>query len=661
MSKSASTKKSQPSGGQKSAVYQPRETDVKDYPHGIFELLSSWTVGDSDAKWGPFAKHVRAAKQEKRWVEWSIYDIARAQPDDVIDYDEVEERDARRRRSSRRRKRSVNYRINEELLHDIRPAQIDFQEYLGTEYHPGEYYDNFFKAHYGRLYGTTVKFVDKWFNGGVHLGNLKGEDPSQNTIWTTPLTEQFIEYAKRVAYEDRGNGGWPVILNDNVQRKWLIVGILGQIMEKKVFTELLFGADDTVKDELERFDAMWVEEEGYGRKSARANIARWAVKGRLLPLNFWLDVDSLTAATLKVFLPLLNALKEVFPNRADYRLDVFLQELHSLISYAGMIQVCTAVSPTIFHFLSATPGARMDTQTESQADVSLYRESKELHDSDNKQWEEYVDAAMKGGRVKAYTNETILVPKDDREKKVMEHQRLRGAKVKMAVFPGLTRYTPKNKGLGDPDPEAPESYDMYYPTRMDPDPNMEGQNITVISNCQVVYYQGLMYAPENVVQAISLEDHISYLPRDSNGLLGLIGKLILLGLKFSRLLFWHIAVNGFFFGLIGSMYLGRDFVWYLISTWHVVLVFTSFLLYLNTKHYNYSETQRWRIFVVFGIALATLYAWGLYATVTDQVDQLPRGPLLSNILSLNTGILSRATPSELPPGAEERILSIKNM
>ena len=98
------------------------------------------------------------------------------------------------------------------------------------------------------------------------------------------------------------------------------------------------------------------------------------MEGRLIPRDFWICVDDLTAKTVKVLLPLYNVFKEAFPNHAKregYRLDAFQQQLHAIISYAGLIQVCMAISPSIFHFLSATPGARMDYEVEEQADSEL--------------------------------------------------------------------------------------------------------------------------------------------------------------------------------------------------------------------------------------------------------------------------------------------------
>lgn len=224
-------------------VHTLRDSDVRDYPKNPIEFLFHAIVGDPDRKWGPLYRHVREARKAGRWREWTLRDLVN------------EEGLAVENRGGRN---DGAYNLARELNDDIRPAQLDFSALIDKVSHSQDYDDEFFKKHFENLYVAVVIFVSKWFDCNVSLGNLAERD----NIWTMHMTEQFVEYARLVAHDDSLNGKWPVILNDPSQRKWLIVGIIGQIMEKKIFNELLFGADQDIEQELERLDNKWMHKEG---------------------------------------------------------------------------------------------------------------------------------------------------------------------------------------------------------------------------------------------------------------------------------------------------------------------------------------------------------------------------------------------------------------
>ncbi|KAI8957614.1 hypothetical protein F5Y11DRAFT_77961 [Daldinia sp. FL1419] len=592
--------------GRRRALYTPRDTDVREYPKNIFEHIAYGIFGDPDHKWGPFARHVRAAKKEGRWREWKLRDIVNEEPEDSGD-----ETDVSFRRRGSRSGRKQKYRLADELRHDTRPAHIDFEGLLGRVAHPGDYDDNFYKQHYSNLFSKTVEFAAKWFDGNVNLDSFSHPDQ----VWTANMTEQFAEYARLVAHEDRGNGGWPVILNDATQRKWLIVGILGQVMEKKIFNELLFGADEDTAEELERLDFKWMEKEGYDRKTARAITAKYGVEGGLLPADFWPKVDELTAKTMGIFLPILNVFKEVFPaqTRTWYSKSVFLQELHTLISYAGMLQVCMAISPSIFHFLSATPGARMDYSQEQQADVQLYRESKEMYEAEDRAWHQYIDAAEQGARINRRAGNPIQVPQNDSQRRLMEYHRIRGAKVKFAVFPKVTRYRAYNKGKGIN--EDILNYDPKDELWEDERDTIEGQSIIHISNCMVVYYQGLIYPEDDYVEAITLDEHLNTLLWQPNGLYGLLETGSLTVFSAFRKAFWHVLVVGGTLWSLFSIYQGVDYIKYLINYWLVPVLWISCCIYFLAK--PHLDQGNWKMggFII-GTWVLFIYSIGAYYTLT---------------------------------------------
>ncbi|CAJ2500726.1 Uu.00g035790.m01.CDS01 [Anthostomella pinea] len=241
---------------------------------------------------------------------------------------------------------------------------------------------------------------------------------------------------------------------------------------------------------------------GYGRKASRSAFARTAVGWDLVPKEFWNRVDDLTAQVLIIFKPLIQLLMPYNSDLSWYKMFVFWQELHVLVSWAAFFQVCTALSPSVFHFLSATPGARMDYPLEQQADVALYRQSKTRHESQHDRWRKAVDAKLRGEAPLAIPPP---LPTNAAEVRVAEHHRLRGAKIKFAVFPKLTMYRRRNLGRPLPD-QGSRAY-----SQQELEDDFEGQRIVNLSNCRVVYYQGLIYPRDGQDDSVPLEVHLNTL------------------------------------------------------------------------------------------------------------------------------------------------------
>ncbi|OTA68323.1 hypothetical protein K449DRAFT_461186 [Hypoxylon sp. EC38] len=556
------------------ALYHAPE--ARDYPKNFLEAVNSVLFGDPDRKWGPFRKHVRAAKKQGHWKEWRISDIVEAEAVDSDDGSDVvpSESDGTKRVRSDR-----PYRMTDELKKNIRPARIDFEDLFERNHHPKDYDDDFYKTHLDNLYHLTVEFATKWFDGNISLAYIQGRtEEASGQIWASNLTPQFTQYARLVAHEDLDHQGWPTTLNNPVHRRWFIVGILAQIMETRIFNELLFGANKEIEEELQRQDLKFLDKEGYGRKTVRSIISGYDVQGRLLPHDFWPQVDDLAARTVKIFLPLLNVLKLVRGDtRADYSLASFTQEIHSILSYAGMIQVCMAVSPSIFHFLSATPGARMDWSLEHQADMRPYRESKAYWAEQDKYWKEYVTAAMQGKSTVNRSGQTIQIPKDQKEYNEMDYHRIRGAKIRYAVFPKVTRYRPHNAGKGIPDEPDQVRGSHWEEQRTD----VEGQMVVDLSKCVVVYYQGLIYPEDGLIEAITLDQHMKTLPRkDPNGFFGLIRMIVVHSSSLLRKSFWHALVIGALPLMLCTGYLlGGGYFRQLFAHFFIILLWAGTFVY----------------------------------------------------------------------------------
>ncbi|OTA90699.1 hypothetical protein M434DRAFT_13720 [Hypoxylon sp. CO27-5] len=546
------------------ALYHAPE--ARDYPKNFLEAVNSVLFGDPDRKWGPFRKHVRAAKKQGRWEEWRISDIVEAEAVDSDDGSDVVPSESDR---TKRVRSDRPYRMTEELKKNIRPARIDFEDLFERNHHPKDYDDAFYKTHLDNLYHLTVEFATKWFDGNISLAYIQGRtEEASGQIWASNLTPQFTQYARLVAHEDLDHQGWPTTLNNPVHRRWFIVGVLAQIMEKRIFNELLFGANKEIEEELQRQDLKFLDKEGYGRKTVRSIISGYDVQGRLLPHDFWPQIDDLAARTVKIFLPLLNVLKLVRGDtRADYSLASFTQEIHSILSYAGMIQVCMAVSPSIFHFLSATPGARMDWSLEHQADMRPYRESKGYWAEQDRYWREYVTAAMQG------------------------------------------------KGIPDELDQVRGSH--WEEQRTD----VEGQMVVELSKCVVVYYQGLIYPEDGLIEAITLDQHMKTLPRkDPNGLFGLIRMIVVYSSSLLRKSFWHALVIGALPLMLYTGYLlGGGYFRQLFAHFFIILLWAGTFVYNIADVYS-SRGKTLSPQIVIGFPFLIMYmSLVYYLYLTDSV------------------------------------------
>ncbi|KAI0908511.1 hypothetical protein F4823DRAFT_563805 [Ustulina deusta] len=494
-----------------------------EHSYSFLETVAYYTGTDPDLIWGPFYKRFRAARRERtNWVGFSLNSMWHGIPaatqtrpgrigrffnwivgkDPAPTLTPPSFNNSAETTNSPSKKNRANS--------DWSPSQIDFSEWYGRLKHPADYNDDFYRETYLALYNKLCDLAEVWFGAGVYLEDLR-DSKDEISAWEAPMTEQFIQYARIVAHEDRGYVEWRDIMNDPRHRKWLCVGIFAQIIERKIFSSLLFGAGGTYKDELERHDVQWVLQEGFTRKEGRRQIARCALGGRLIPENFWEAVDDLTGQAVLIFQPLLMLVSLGSGRAAAQDTAKFWQEVHTILAMAGYFQVCTAISPSIFHFLSASPGSRFQWEDEAHADTAIYEHSKLFHRSHEERWRVIADLSSKNETAKVtklvesmYDVEDISMympfPLNDEEYRFMDHQRRRGGKVMYAVFPKLTRYTAENIGEVIADIRPATSPEIQE--------SGEGMRISLLSRSMVVYYQGFVHSPADRDDGIPLDGHL---------------------------------------------------------------------------------------------------------------------------------------------------------
>ncbi|KAK8110798.1 uncharacterized protein PG998_007255 [Apiospora kogelbergensis] len=358
-------------------------------------------------------------------------------------------------------------------------ARIDF-----APMHDSNPTDRWFSLRNRELYEETARFCGRWF------GDVDFPADYHGAAWLEDYGEQFLQYTNLAAAEDGLRAPWDVMMKSGRHRRWLVMGILSQIMEKKIHSELLFGASEAENLELDKQDAMFLAADGFPRTKLRSYMINMFLGDNAVSTMFWPTVDHLTNSTMTILLPLTNLLCYFRPS--DRWTDTFemYSQLHSLIAQVGYFAICMQRDASIFH-----------------ASYDLYRECKEEAEARDKVWTEAQQAIIKKAQADA-TKAAGAGPEAEKhvaelekEFRVNRHHRLRGARVKYAVWPMVTRYRPENEGWTLPGGGSLESR-QHGPGVTDEDiEKAEGQRILEIGKCVVIYSQGLMYPRPNHAQA----------------------------------------------------------------------------------------------------------------------------------------------------------------
>jgi hypothetical protein len=127
--------------------------------------------------------------------------------------------------------------------------------------------DEWFIARNHDLYDMACGFANEWF------GDIDFPCPTEfrGSAWNEDLGVQFKEYSKLVAHAD-GAEDWENILRSKEERIWLIVGMLAQLIEKRIYYELLFGATPDQVRELEKGDLAFMLRDGKLQSNHANNI-----------------------------------------------------------------------------------------------------------------------------------------------------------------------------------------------------------------------------------------------------------------------------------------------------------------------------------------------------------------------------------------------------
>jgi hypothetical protein len=131
------------------------------------------------------------------------------------------------------------------------PLQFNFQP------HPlQDRSDEWFIDQFRRLFQRIQIFAHGYF--GLH--DIDGES---HQPWAAGMTLEFIRHVEDVAVDDPMAGSWDNLLQNTVQREWLIVAVVMRVLEIHVFGAYLWGANPEEKDFLFGLERALFTREGH--------------------------------------------------------------------------------------------------------------------------------------------------------------------------------------------------------------------------------------------------------------------------------------------------------------------------------------------------------------------------------------------------------------
>ncbi|KAK0630039.1 hypothetical protein B0T17DRAFT_615746 [Bombardia bombarda] len=242
-----------------------------------------------------------------------------------------------------------------------RPTRMRFIKQWPVE----EMESGWFEHVYIDLWLRVKKFADDCFG----FADIKPEAWEESVWLAGKFSKEFMFYASLVARQDRFAGGWDGMLTKMLNRKYLVMGIIGRVLTTSVFEELLFGANQMQMQMLEAQDHVTIQHEA----------VRSILGGDTLTPYFWDQVDRLAMQTTSMLLPLVRIMDEWFPEANAESLRKIHQDVHDIVAEAGYLSIGTRWSKDIFRFSWPLPGQPWDLD-QRHYDEDIYNRSKAAAD-----------------------------------------------------------------------------------------------------------------------------------------------------------------------------------------------------------------------------------------------------------------------------------------
>ncbi|KAH8129870.1 hypothetical protein FP744_10006893 [Trichoderma asperellum] len=202
--------------------------------------------------------------------------------------------------------------------------------------------DESFEEGFSLLYSEINKFIKS--------GVGKKAVNTKKSLWTKRHSKEFLNYAGMIA-RPGADGGWEKLLRSRPYRCALLSGVVMMVLDKHVFSDLLFGAGPEHVEVLRMEDKSMVNIEGFQRTDLRAKTNRVYLEATSgVPPLFWKRVDKMTAQILAMLSPLYSAIGAEAPSQSSY------QALHDIVALAGWLNVAIRLSSKITAFEWVQPG-----------------------------------------------------------------------------------------------------------------------------------------------------------------------------------------------------------------------------------------------------------------------------------------------------------------
>ncbi|CAM1504738.1 Fc.00g023290.m01.CDS01 [Cosmosporella sp. VM-42] len=311
--------------------------------------------------------------------------------------------------------------------------------------------DEFYELHFSKVFVEIYTLVE------ANFCPPRQSEWTKISPWLRQYPESFNKYIELLAHPDPYSGKWDRLLRVAKERSFLLQAMIMKVLDTQVLSNLLFGADPEHTKILQSDDASYVNAEGFRRSNHRAQTNSMYLEARRgLPPLFWDEVDRLTTRLVAMLLPAYTLVAESAPWHPPPVQQLY-QSLHDVVAYAGWLNVCMRLSPSIIVTEWPKPGERM--QLHGQENLS-----QELYEFSLQNAQKY---AKRNPRLKSNGFHSGWM-----------------ARVKISVTPQITRHTPSDE------------------------PNMEGMTAYTVMKPHVVYYQGRFNDNEERQLFISRSEYV---------------------------------------------------------------------------------------------------------------------------------------------------------
>ncbi|KAL9094587.1 MAG: hypothetical protein Q9165_003146 [Trypethelium subeluteriae] len=168
--------------------------------------------------------------------------------------------------------------------------------------------------HFIELHDLIKSFILNWYDF----------DELTALNWRPCVDERPLEFLERNASTElrhhitchasggpSGINGWEKLFKDKNAREAVMYGVIGKALEEHVFAELLFGANEEQKEQLEQLEVSYAGKDGFERTGIRAHYIKEALKSQQWsgtlrhPPRYWSQVDNITLQLYTLIYPLL--------------------------------------------------------------------------------------------------------------------------------------------------------------------------------------------------------------------------------------------------------------------------------------------------------------------------------------------------------------------